>query len=269
MASIEENLTVWGNDYDWKQAGEEWSAAWGGADMQWYFTILPRIHAFVPKQTILEIAPGFGRWTQFLAPLCEKLIVVDLSDKCIQHCKNRFKSYSHLNYHVNDGKSLEMIPDESIDFLFSFDSLVHAEADVIEEYLKQIRVKLKRDGVGFIHHSNIGAYKTFFSFNDRLNKMIRNSRLKKTLCRLGMMESHDHFRARSMTADIFKRIAAKYDLECQQEIINWGTKRLIDCFSIIKKKGAKPSLGQVLRNKAFMTESAYIHKLAKLYTDGF
>ena len=28
-----------------------------------------------------------------------------------------------------------MIPDASIDFVFSFDSLVHAEADVIQAYL--------------------------------------------------------------------------------------------------------------------------------------
>ena len=37
-----------GETYGWSRAGEEWSKAWGTADMQWYGSILPRISAFVP-----------------------------------------------------------------------------------------------------------------------------------------------------------------------------------------------------------------------------
>ena len=41
-----------------------------------------------------------------------------------------FASDTHISYHINDGKSLEMVQhDDSTDFVFSFDSLVHAEAD--------------------------------------------------------------------------------------------------------------------------------------------
>ena len=36
-----------------------------------------------------------------------------------------------------------MIQDKSIDFVFSFDSLVHAEAEVIEAYLNQLAMKLQ------------------------------------------------------------------------------------------------------------------------------
>ena len=38
------------------------------------------------------------------------------------------------------------IPDRSSDSVFSFDSLVHAEADVIRGYLAQIGRKLKPSG---------------------------------------------------------------------------------------------------------------------------
>ncbi|MBR8827309.1 MAG: hypothetical protein DSM107014_05285 [Gomphosphaeria aponina SAG 52.96 = DSM 107014] len=51
-----------------------------------------------------------------------------------------------------------MIPDDSIDLVFSNDSLVHAEADVIESYLAQLSLKLKVNGVGFIQHSNLGNH---------------------------------------------------------------------------------------------------------------
>jgi len=38
----------------------------------------------------LEIAPGHGRWTQFLQRLCQSLVAVDISEKCVEHCKTRF-----------------------------------------------------------------------------------------------------------------------------------------------------------------------------------
>ena len=84
--------------------------------------------------------------------------MVDLTERCIEACKERFSADSHITYYVNDGKSLAMIPDDSVDFVFSFDALVHVEADVIKAYLSQLALQLKPDGVGFIHHSNIGAY---------------------------------------------------------------------------------------------------------------
>src|SRR5687767_243949 len=129
MPSVEENLRVWKDRYNWEQGGEEWSASWGSAEAQWYGTVYPRIHSFVPAQRILEIAPGFGRWTQMLKGHCQQLTVVDLSERCIEACKRRFQADDHITYHVNDGKSLAMIPDNSIDFVFSFDLLVHVEED--------------------------------------------------------------------------------------------------------------------------------------------
>src|SRR5437879_6478092 len=156
MPTVEQNLRQWDANYEWAKRGEEWSASWGGAEAQWFGAILPRIHAFVPATIILELAPGFGRWTNYLKDYCDHLIVVDLAETCIHACRERFAASSHITYHVNDGTSLSMIPDGSLDFVFSFDSLVHAEADVIAAYIRQLAKKLAPNGVGFLHHSNIG-----------------------------------------------------------------------------------------------------------------
>ena len=158
MPTLEENKLAWDTTYPWIQQGEEWSWEWGGSEARGYGSILPRIHAFIPARTILEIAPGFGRWTHYLKGSCGSLIGVDLGENCIRACRQRFAAERHLSFHVNDGKSLAMVADESIDFAFSFDSLVHAEADVIGAYLEQLARKLKTDGIGFIHHSNLGQY---------------------------------------------------------------------------------------------------------------
>src|SRR5437868_619124 len=102
MPTLEENKQVWGSTYDWSRGGVEWSIGWGSVDMQWYGTLLPRVHRFLPADHVLEIAPGFGRWTQYLKDHSRKLTLVDLSARCIAACRERFAADQHLNYHVND-----------------------------------------------------------------------------------------------------------------------------------------------------------------------
>ena len=62
VATVDENQSFWAG-YDWSRAGEEWSEGWGGSHAQWYGVVLPRIARFLPASSILEIAPGHGRWT--------------------------------------------------------------------------------------------------------------------------------------------------------------------------------------------------------------
>lgn len=266
MPSIARNKDVWDKDYHWDEQGDEWSSPWGGTDMLWYGSLLPRIHQFIPTGRILEIAPGFGRWTSFLQSFCDEIILVDLADKCIETCKKRFESYSHIRYFVNDGKSLEMIDENSIDFVFSFDSLVHADEDVIEAYVSQLATKLTKDGVAFIHHSNLGEFsETYRQQNDLLNKLpVGKDFWKKTF----RIPTHPHWRGKTMTATKFVEYTKKYGLQCiNQEIISWrNSKDLIDCISTFTKSDSKWSRPlETFINNNFSTESNYLSQLAKLY----
>ena len=84
---------------------------------------------------------------------------------------------NHISYYVNDGQSVDMIEDSSIDFVFSFDSLVHADTKTLEAYLKQLAVKLKPNGIGFIHHSNLNQYKIFNYLPQRVVNYDRYKRI--------------------------------------------------------------------------------------------
>lgn len=259
MPTVERNISLW-RDYDWQRQGEEWSSAWGGSGPQWQWSLLPRIRAFVPATTILEIGTGHGRWTHYLKDFCDNLIGVDLSENCIQSCRRRFSAHPHITFHQNDGKSLAMVPDRSVDFVFSFDSLVHAEADVLQAYITQLSRKLKPDGVGFIHHSNLGAYRLYYSMK---NMIPRGQGL---LRRIGLLDN-DGLRAKSMTAALFERYADVAGLQCiSQEITDWSSKRLIDClstFTPVASVWARPNV--VLRNPNFMDEARRIRRLSRLY----
>lgn len=50
-----------------------------------------------------------------------------------------------------------MVPDGLVDLVFSYDSLVHVELDVLREYVWQICQKLTPFGRAFIHHSNAAS----------------------------------------------------------------------------------------------------------------
>jgi SAM-dependent methyltransferase len=80
---------------------------------------------------------------------------IDLSGKCIESCKSRFGNVSHAQFLMNDGMSLDPLPDDTFDLVFSFDSLVHAEAEVLDSYIRQMLQKLAPQGIAFVHHSNV------------------------------------------------------------------------------------------------------------------
>jgi 2-polyprenyl-3-methyl-5-hydroxy-6-metoxy-1,4-benzoquinol methylase len=263
MPTVEENQQTWNTNYEWIRQGEEWSVKWGGSEAQWFGAILPRIHAFVPTDTILEIAPGFGRWTNYLRKYCEHLVAIDLAENCIKACQQRFTSDLHITFYVNDGKSLAMLENKSIDFVFSFDSLVHAEADVIEAYLNQLATKLKINGIGFIHHSNMGIYQQAFSLIEKIPDELRDLIVNRIF--LGPT----HWRAASMTAKLFEDYCDNTGLQCiSQELVNWGTDGLlIDCFSLFTPKNSiwsRPN--KVIKNSEFMKEAHLIRKLSHVYT---
>jgi SAM-dependent methyltransferase len=265
MASIKENVSAWNGWYDWPQAGDEWSLAWGNSFMQWYETLLPRIAWVSPKASILEIACGFGRWTQFLLGNCDQLVAVDISQKCIDACRKRFENSGKASFFLNDGKSLEMIADSSIDFVFSYDSLVHADKDAIQGYLSQLPRILRSDGVAFIHHSNLFEYSN--SFEMRIRSKHRVARL---LEKIGAIERDLKWRDKSVDAAFVYDCCRSHGLACiGQETVKWNTRRVFtDCMStIVKADGKYARPNRLFRNEFFMEEMNNAKRLSRIYSN--
>jgi SAM-dependent methyltransferase len=240
--------------YDWKEAGEEWSAPWGTSAAQWFGAILPRIQECLPTGTILEIAPGFGRWTHYLKDYCQELWAVDRSSECIEACRHRFAAEPHVKCRLNDGRSLSMIPDASVNFVFSFDSFVHPDREIIEAYLRELGTKLKPGGKGFIHHSNFGEYAN--SLRERLPDV-----LAKPLIKLKILD-WAHHRNPTMSAELFRGLCAEHGLHCvSQELVNWRGRRLIDCLSFfVRSDSAEKKPTKIIRNPNFMREARRIRR---------
>ncbi len=243
MPTVEWNFQTWNETYDWSHTGEEWSTAWGGFQSQWYGAIMPRIHHLLPRQgTILEIAPGFGRWTQYLRLYCRALIGVDLSAQCVAACRQRFAGIPHLAFHQNNGRSLDVIEPGRVDFAFSFDSLVHVTGDVLADYITESASRLTPDGAAFFHHSNLGEWR-----DDVTSGALRSDL---TYCR-------DSSVTGAAVADMVK---ASGMYLVSQEYINWGEadpKYLIDCLTVFSRK-PRAAAPRIVRNSFFMQEASDI-----------
>lgn len=160
MPNLEWNTQVWGRDYNWPLDGDEWHEA---ADFcrvpytTWKDQLIKSFAAQAIRKDshILEIGPGHGRWSSMLLPYVPQgqLSLVDLNSSCIDFCKNKFKGHSNIDYYVNNGKDLSFIPNNTIDFVFSFDTFVHIEEPEIRSYITELKRVMSRQTVGVIHHT--------------------------------------------------------------------------------------------------------------------
>jgi hypothetical protein len=95
--------------------------------------ILPYINF---DHTAIEIGPGGGRWTRYL--FCfRSLYVVDHHQELLDELTKTFKA-PNLSLIKNSGTDFPGIPENSIDFAFSFGVFVHLDQDIIRDYLKSL-----------------------------------------------------------------------------------------------------------------------------------
>jgi len=238
MPDIDWNRQKWGK-YSWGNRGEEWSVAWGGPDEQWSSILYPRLFPLLPARTIVEIAPGYGRWTNYLRTHCERLTAYDLNDNCVRFCTDRFEqevASGLFTFHLNDGLTLPHTPDNSTDLVFSFDSLVHVEQDVIYAYLQEIHRILSRDGHAFLHHSNLADQYPSWKKEGSLGRGV------------------------NVGASTVRDAAKKARLQTLlQEAISWQSTGLRDCITLLRKtdRVIEPVL---ISNEGFWPNSAEIKR---------
>lgn len=159
---------------------------------------------------VIELAVGRGRHVQKYIDKANSVTVVDILQKNIDICKERYKNYNNIRYYCNNGYDLSELPDNSYTAVFSYDAMVHFEMLDIYNYLKETYRVLKKGGCALIHHSNNHSdYK--LSFQNAPNG--RNY----------------------MSKDLFAYLAYRAGFEIvEQNIIDWGVKDL-DCISLIRK----------------------------------
>ncbi|MGH2569877.1 MAG: class I SAM-dependent methyltransferase [bacterium] len=160
--SLAENRRRW-DAHDWSRLGEEWTDGArirkGLDPRKWKAALVERmLRRWVPAgAVVVEIGPGGGRWTEYLQPLASRLVLADISEKCLSLCRERFRDARNVEYRFIADGGLAFLDDASIDRIWSYDVFVHINPSDIEAYLRDFRRILKPGGVGVVHHAG-GTY---------------------------------------------------------------------------------------------------------------
>lgn len=182
---------------------------WGGAGEE--NSGILKMFKQLDLTNVIELACGRGRHVEKYINMAEKVTLVDILEKNIKICQNRFQAYHNISYYCNSGFNLEQLPSESYTALFSYDAVVHFEMMDIYEYLKDIYRVLINGGRVLIHHSNYDKdYKASF------------------IC-------SPHGRS-YMNAGIFAYLAFRCGFQVlEQKLISWAGIDGLDCITLLEK----------------------------------
>ncbi len=189
--SAAENRSRW-SGWDWSTRGEEWNAS-----IEWKHALIEDVlMRWIPAGVaVLEIGPGAGRWTEVLASRAARLILVDVSERPLELCRQRFADASNITYVLSSGTDLPTVPDGSVDAIWSFDVFVHIAPRDQAAYLSEIARVLAPGGVAVIHHA------------DGRNR--------------GISPSRKGWRA-PMSRKLFASLAAQRYLDVERQLDSWG-----------------------------------------------
>jgi SAM-dependent methyltransferase len=188
--SASDNRSRW-TGWDWSCGGDEWtlSPEWKDALIE---DVLKR---WIPAgEAVLEIGPGAGRWSEVLLDRARRLVVVDVSERPLELCRQRF-GCDRVKYVLSSGNDIPGVADASVDAVWSFDVFVHIAPGDQAAYLSEVARVLAAGGVAVIHHS------------DGRNR--------------GLQPSRQGWRA-PMSRGLFAALGAERGLRVESQFDSWG-----------------------------------------------
>jgi SAM-dependent methyltransferase len=211
--SPDDNQDRW-TRWDWAGLGEEWSAS-----PEWKQGLIDDVllRVIPPGGAVLEIGPGGGRWSVVLAPRAERLVLVDVTPRVLELCRERLGDLEGVRYVLSSGSDLPGVEDESVDAVWSFDVFVHVAPLDQARYLDEIARVLRPGGVAAIHHA------------DGRNR--------------GAVPSRAGWRA-PMSAGLFAALGRERGLELERQIRSWSDGRhdlgaFADVITVLRAPGGQ------------------------------
>lgn len=197
-------------DSYFQEAEEKWSM-----DIFWREdSVFNGMFQKLDADRIVELACGRGRHVPQYAMHAQEIVLVDVLEKNIAYCRERFRGEEKIRYYVNNGCDLRELPSCFCTALFTYDAMVHFEMMDIFQYLKETERVLCVGGRALFHHSNNSSdYRVTFSTG-------RHGR-------------------NYMSKDIFAYLANRAGLlVLEQQVIDWGGEKDLDCITLVEKPKA-------------------------------
>jgi SAM-dependent methyltransferase len=226
MASISSNRDTYDNPGVWKQRGDSWTfhaEACGQPYQTWKRSLVENF--LVPflgaDVDVLELGPGFGRWSESMVGHTHSLTLDDVSSTCIEACRQRFGE--HLldeSFVVNDGRSLP-VKDSSLDLVWSFGVFVHIDEPEIAAYMAECQRTLRPGGRFVIHHTGWSDWSfSLLSMTRFLGPV--GGRVRRRILRVGRRNRAGRA---PMSSARFAQLAAEHGFVVDRQVRTWGSRR--------------------------------------------
>lgn len=134
----------------------EFSFSWGSPEktdnpLGNYKTILDTLLIpYIIDKHVLEIGCLDGKWSKYLCERGGMTTLVDLDKAIVPILEDRLQGYN-FNFYETKGYELSGIKTNSIDLIFSMDTLVRVPIRFIKRYMKEFKRVLKPEGKILIH----------------------------------------------------------------------------------------------------------------------
>lgn len=163
---------------------------------------------------VLELACGHGRHSVRMAGRCERLILMDIFQENIDHCRRRLRFFNNIEGYVNNGYDFRPVADRSLTAIVCYNSMVHFSPDIVGSYLQDAARVLMPGGCALLHLSN---YPLASETHHGASPHARNR----------------------MSVALFREFVAAAGLEAiETRIIPWGDVPDLDGLSLVTKPGA-------------------------------
>lgn len=140
----------------------------------------------VNGKVVLDAACGEGYGTSILSDTAKQVYGIDISEESIEYAKSKYKR-DNIKYSQCSIEKLDF-EDEFFDVIVSYETIEHVGEDIQENFLKEAKRVLKKDGILIIStpdkqiYSDVPNYKNeyhirefyFYEFQDFLKKYFKN-----------------------------------------------------------------------------------------------
>jgi SAM-dependent methyltransferase len=157
----------------WSRYPQEWKAdpglsmgaetlgeEWGGPEFA--DRVIELVEPYLGAQAdVLELGCGGGKFSRRLAPRCRSLLCSDISPEMIDHTRSTLSERGlgeNVDYAVLNGVDFSGVPNESADFIFSYDVQLHLPPENVFSYMLDARRVLRDNGVFMLHQVNLASH---------------------------------------------------------------------------------------------------------------
>lgn len=105
----------------------------------------------LPSGTALDFGCGVGRLSQALAEHFDEVIGVDVAPSMINEAASYNKQGDRVRYILNERPDLSVLPDESVDFVYTEITLMHMEPRYSLEYIREFLRVTRSNGMVVFH----------------------------------------------------------------------------------------------------------------------